>query len=151
MKQFLLSCLLVVCLAGNSWALLQPQQQIEKMVNSVLEVLQQSELSLKEKKDVTVEFIVAADSLGSHGLLARARALKNEVNQANNIRGAIVEVVETEKLRVLFYTQAANFNVGKLRQVLARDHRIQLDFGLDAIKTVGLSAEATKKSETQQR
>jgi hypothetical protein len=101
--------------------------------------------SMKEKKDITVEFTVSADSLGSHNLLARARALKNEVNQANNIRGAVVEVVETDKLRVLFYTQAANFNVGKLRQVLARDHRIQLDFGLDAIKTLGLSAEASKK------
>ncbi len=101
--------------------------------------------SVKGKKDVTVEFTVVADSLGSHSLLARARALKNEVNQANNIHGAMVEVVETDKLRVLFYTQAANFNVGKLRQVLARDHRIQLDFGLDAIKTVGLSAEASKK------
>jgi len=104
-----------------------------------------SQQSLKGKKDVTVEFTVVADSLGSHSLLARARAVKNEVNQANNIRGAMVEVIETEKLRVLFYTQAANFNVGKLRQVLARDHRIQLDFGLDAIKTVGLSAAASKK------
>ncbi len=50
MKRFFLSCLLVVCLAGNSWALLQPQQQIEEMVNSVLEVLQQPELSHQEKK-----------------------------------------------------------------------------------------------------
>ncbi len=100
---------------------------------------------MKEKRDVTVEFTVVADSLGSHSLLARAKALKNEVNQANNIRAAMVEVVDADKLRVLFYTQAANFNVGKLREVLARDHRIQLDFGLDAIKTVGLSAEASKK------
>jgi len=101
--------------------------------------------SAKEKKDVTVEFSISADSLGSHSFLARARPIKNEVNRDNNIRGAIVEVVETEKLRVLFYTQAANFNVGKIRQVLARDHRIQLDFGLDAIKTLGLSADASKK------
>jgi hypothetical protein len=104
-----------------------------------------SKKSLKGSRDVTVEFTIVADSLGGHSLLARARALKNEVNQANNIHGAMVEVVETDKLRVLFYTQAANFNVGKLRQVLARDRRIQLDFGLDAIITVGLSAEASKK------
>ena len=104
-----------------------------------------SRQNMKGKKDVTVEFTVVAESLGNHSLLARARAIKGEVNQANNIRGAMVEVVETDKLRVLFYTQAANFNVGKLREVLARDHRVQLDFGLDAIKSLGLSAEASKK------
>ncbi len=103
-----------------------------------------SQQGLSGKNDVKVEFTVGADSLGSHSLLARARAVKYEVNPANNARGAIVEVVEHNELRVLFYTQAANFNVGKLRQVLVRDRRIKLDFSLDAIKTVGLSSEASK-------
>ncbi|MBN2181507.1 MAG: hypothetical protein JW715_06310 [Sedimentisphaerales bacterium] len=103
------------------------------------------ESSSEKKKDVTVKFTANADSLGSHKLLAKACTVQNEINQANNIRGAMVKVVEADKLRVLFYTQAANFNVGKVRQVLARDNRIQLDLGLDAIKTVGLSADVSKK------
>ena len=50
MKQILLSWLVVGCLVSSSWALPQPQAQIELMVNSVLDVLQQSQLSEAEKK-----------------------------------------------------------------------------------------------------
>ncbi len=97
------------------------------------------------KSNVTVQFTVGADSLGGHSLLARARKVKHEVNAANNVLGTMVEVIEAGKINVLFYTQAANFNVGKLRQVLVRDNRVQLKFGLDAIKTVGLSSESSEK------
>ncbi len=50
MKRILISCLLVLCLAVNSWGLMQPQEQIQEMVNSVLEVLQRTELSFEQKK-----------------------------------------------------------------------------------------------------
>ena len=54
-------------------------------------------------------------------------------------------MAESDEIKVLFYTQAANFNVGKVREVLSLDSRIQLDLGFDAIKTIGLSVAATKK------
>jgi hypothetical protein len=98
-----------------------------------------------ETSNVSVEFTIGADSLGSHSLSARARKIEREVNWANNVRGTMVEVIEADKINVLFYTQAANFNVGKLRQTLIRDSRIQLDFGLDAIKTLGLSSVSSKQ------
>ena len=50
MKKILISLLTVLSLTSAAWALPQPQQQVEVMVNSVLEVLQQTELSVDEKK-----------------------------------------------------------------------------------------------------
>lgn len=50
MKQILLSCLLVMCLLVPAWAIPQPQAQVEIMINSVLEVLQQTELTASEKR-----------------------------------------------------------------------------------------------------
>ena len=70
-----------------------------------------SQQGLKDKNEVTVEFSVGADNLGSHRLMARVRAVAQEVNPANNVRVAMVDVIEPEELKVLFYTQAANFNV----------------------------------------
>jgi hypothetical protein len=97
------------------------------------------------KNEVAVNFLLGADNLGSHSLTARAQTDEHEVNTANNERVAIVEVVEPEQLKVLFYTQAVNFDVGKLRQALARDDRIELTLGLDAIKTFGLYSEVSKR------
>ena len=94
-------------------------------------------------KDVTVEFTVGADRLGSHAFSARAIAAGNEVNQANNVRSTMIEVVEETRLRVLFYSQVANFNVGKVRQALARDDKIQLDLSLDVIRTPALAEKAS--------
>jgi hypothetical protein len=89
-----------------------------------------------------VDFTVGADTLGSHTLSARAKPLEKEVNFANNQRSTVVQVAEEQKLKVLFYCQVANFNVGKIRQALARDDKIQLDIGLDAIKNPALSEDA---------
>ena len=50
MKRWLLGCLLILGLAVPGWGAMDPQQQIETMVNSVLEILQQPDLSLAEKK-----------------------------------------------------------------------------------------------------
>jgi hypothetical protein len=93
----------------------------------------------------TIEFVAGADALGSHSLLARVSGLENEINQANNAAGAIVEVVEADKINVLFYVQGANFNVGKLRQVLSREPTVKLDFGFDVIKPTRQSAQISKK------
>lgn len=43
---------LLLLFAGFAWALPQPQEQVEVMINSVLEVLQQPELSSDEKKEL---------------------------------------------------------------------------------------------------
>ncbi len=97
-------------------------------------------------KDVTVEFAVGAERLGSYTLSARAKAVEQEVNLANNIRSTMVEVVEETRLKVLFYSQQASFNIGKVRQALARDTKIRLDLALDVIKTPALSEDAYKRS-----
>ncbi|MHC4665476.1 MAG: hypothetical protein ACYS9T_05900, partial [Planctomycetota bacterium] len=93
-------------------------------------------------QDVTAEFEVVADKLGRHSLSARAKTEEEEVNLANNVRSTMVHVVENAKLRVLLYSQVANFDFGKVRQALARDEKIQLDLGLDAITTAALSNKA---------
>jgi len=95
-------------------------------------------------QNATAEFTVGADMLGKHTLSVRAKPVEQEVNPANNVRSTMIEVVEQATLKVLFYSQQANFNVGKIRQALARDSKIQLDLGLDVIKTPALSEKALK-------
>ncbi|MDX2479340.1 MAG: ABC transporter substrate-binding protein [Desulfuromusa sp.] len=50
MKKIILSGLFVLLLAASSFALPQPQARVEQMVDSILGVLQQPELSVEEKK-----------------------------------------------------------------------------------------------------
>jgi hypothetical protein len=95
-------------------------------------------------RDVTADFVVGADRLGRHVLSARAKTIGQEVNLANNVRSTTVEVLEKASLKVLFYSQEANFNVGKVRQALTRDSKIELDLGLDVIKGHELSEKAMK-------
>ncbi len=82
-----------------------------------------------------VEFDIGADTLGNLTFSARAKAIEKEVNLANNVRITMTEVVDETKLRVLFYSQIVSFDIGKIRQALARDDKIDLDLGLDAIRT----------------
>jgi len=90
-------------------------------------------------KDATTEFTIGADRIGSHSFSVRAKPLENEVNLANNVRSTMVDFVEESRLKVLLYSQVANFDIGKLRQVLARDAKIELDLGLDAIRKPALA------------
>jgi hypothetical protein len=92
----------------------------------------------------TVEFTVPAQQLGVHVLIARVKPGRGEINLANNARSASVEVMQERSLRVLLYTQWANFNIGKIRQALARDKHIRLDLGFDVIKSKPLSDRATR-------
>lgn len=50
MKKIVLSCVCVLLFVASSFALPQPQAQVELMVDSILGVLQQPELSAEEKK-----------------------------------------------------------------------------------------------------
>ena len=86
-------------------------------------------------RDATVEFTIGAERVGSYSFSARAKALEHETNLANNVCNTMVDVVEEARLKVLLYSQVANFDIGKLRQVLARDEKIELDLGLDVIRT----------------
>jgi hypothetical protein len=100
--------------------------------------------SYSPTEDVTVEFAVGGDRLGSFSLSARVKPLDREVNLANNARSTMVEVVEETGLKVLLYSQEANFNIGKIRQVLATDAKIELDLGLDVIKRPALSQSSSR-------
>jgi len=95
-------------------------------------------------KDATKEFTIGADRIGSHSFSVRAKALEHEVNLANNVRSTMVDFIKETRLRVLLYSQVANFDIGKLRQVLARDEKIELDLGLEVIRTPALARNAAE-------
>ncbi len=97
--------------------------------------------------EATVEFVVPAQQLGSHVLTVRAKPLRGEINMANNSRSASVEVTQERSLRALLYTQWATFDVGKIRQALAWDKRIRLDFAFDVIQDVPLVDRAAQNTE----
>ncbi len=90
-------------------------------------------------KDVTTEFSIGAEGVGSYSFSIRAKALEHEVNLANNVRTVMVDVVEETKLKILLYSQVANFDIGKLRQALVRDERIELELGLDVVRVPALA------------
>lgn len=50
MKKLLLTGILILMLVVSAWAIPQPQQEVEKMINSVLAVLQHPDLTAAEKK-----------------------------------------------------------------------------------------------------
>ncbi|MCL4692428.1 MAG: hypothetical protein KJ060_07950 [Candidatus Hydrogenedentes bacterium] len=81
----------------------------------------------------TVDFPVPADTLGVHTLEARATSEVIEITKANNARQATFEVVDEPRLRVLFYSQWASFDIGKLRQVLESEKKVSLNFVMDAL------------------
>lgn len=85
-------------------------------------------------KDATAEFAIGSDKIGSYSFSVRAKALEHEVNLANNVRSTMIDFIEETGLKVLLYSQVANFDIGKLRQVLARDKKIELDLALDTIR-----------------
>ena len=89
-----------------------------------------------------VEFAIPPQSLGSHVLTAQVHCQKAEANLANNLRGTSFEVAQERRLNVLLYTQWANFDIGKIRQALAWDKRIDLDLAFDVIKDPALSKKA---------
>jgi hypothetical protein len=106
--------------------------------------------------EATVEFTVPAQSLGTHVITARVTPCRGEINTANNARSTTVEVTQEQGLRVLLYSQYANVDIGKIRQALAWDKRIDLDLRLDVIRDPVLADAApagvgyTKWPETKQ-
>ena len=97
-------------------------------------------------QEATAEFIVPAQGLGTRVLTARVTPGKGEVNLANNSRSTVVEIARGRTLEVLLYSQWANFDIGKIRQALARDDRMHLDLGFDVIRDVGFVGLASQGS-----
>ena len=104
-------------------------------------------LDLKEGAEkATLQFALAARVLGRHRLTARARMAGAEPNEANNVREAVLQVVEPPRLKVLYYAQVASFDFGKVRSSLERDKKIDLDIGLDAVVNPDMSQKARAAS-----
>ncbi len=89
-----------------------------------------------------LEFAIGPQALGSHVLTAEAKCRQAETNVTNNLRATSFEVAQERRLNVLLYTQWANFDIGKIRQALAWDKRIDLDLAFDVIKDPALSKKA---------
>ncbi|MBN2128195.1 MAG: hypothetical protein JW741_01820 [Sedimentisphaerales bacterium] len=89
--------------------------------------------------EATVEFAVPAHRLGAHVLSVRARSHAGEINVANNSRSTCVEVTQEQPLHVLLYCQQASFDIGKIRQALAWDKRVDLALGFDVIRDPTIS------------
>lgn len=51
MKKIFLTSLFIITLFCSAWAIPQPQEQVETMINSVLSVLQQAELTVDQKRE----------------------------------------------------------------------------------------------------
>ncbi len=94
--------------------------------------------------EAELEFAIPPQSLGTHVLTVEAKPQEAEANVANNTRGTSFEVAQERRLNVLLYTQWANFDVGKIRQALAWDKRIDLDLAFDVIKDPALSKSAVE-------
>ncbi len=97
-------------------------------------------------QEVKVTFTLPAQPLGSHILTAQVTSSETELNTANNARSTSVEITRQQSLDVLLYSQWASFDIGKIRQALAWNKRINLDLGFDVIKDVTLSAQGRKSS-----
>jgi hypothetical protein len=56
----------------------------------------------------------------------------------------MVDVADIENLKVLLYSRTANFDIGKIRQALASDARIELELAFDVIRSPVLSTDASQ-------
>ncbi|MBN1359086.1 MAG: hypothetical protein JW993_00770 [Sedimentisphaerales bacterium] len=89
--------------------------------------------------EAQVQFAIPPQPLGTHVLTVEAKPQKAETNVVNNQRSTSFEATQERRLNVLLYTQWANFDVGKIRQALAWDKRVDLDLAFDVIKDPALA------------
>lgn len=82
----------------------------------------------------TIDFDLSAPSTGLDKIEVVARTdTFNELNTDNNRKIGLVKTIADQQRRVLFYSQVATFDIGKIRQALLKDEKVRLDFRLDAI------------------
>jgi len=99
----------------------------------------------QEGEQQDVRFSVHALAPGIDEIRVVADAVEGEVNAHNNARTRLVEVRADDNMRVLLYSQVAGFDIGRIRQCLTRDARVQLDFVYDAIVDPGLQKQRTSR------
>ena len=80
----------------------------------------------------TLDFEVSTSSTGLDKIEVLAKTTIDELNTDNNSQIKMVNVVSSDQRRVLLF-QVAAFDIGKIRQALKRDEKIELDFRLDAV------------------
>ena len=81
-----------------------------------------------------VYFELGALSTGIDKIEIVAKSGKlQELNIDNNHRVRLVKTIASQQRKILFYSQVASLDIGKIRQSLAKDKKVQLDFRLDAI------------------
>ena len=88
---------------------------------------------LQNGKQGEVRFSALALTPGFDNIKVVASAVDGEVNTHNNVRARLVKVLGDDAMRVMFYSQVASFDIGRVRQCLTRDTRINLNFTYDAI------------------
>lgn len=94
-----------------------------------------------------VSFSAYALAPGIDEVKVVAQAVHGESNVSNNVRTRLVDIQADEGLRVLLYSQVASFDIGRVRQSLSRDLRVQLDFVFDAITDPNLQKEQTDQAD----
>ena len=88
-----------------------------------------------------VSFSAYALAPGIDEIKVVARAMDGELNVSNNARTRLVEVRADAGIRVLLYSQVASFDVSRIKQCLARDLKVQLDFVYDVLIDANLPKE----------
>lgn len=95
-------------------------------------------------------FDLCGKALGHEILRVEVRTTEDEDNLRNNQGSSIVQVVANENLKVLLYSEVANMDIGKIRQALLRDEKIELDFRLNAVRNPARVRGDARKSQLVQ-
>ncbi len=88
-----------------------------------------------------ITFSAYALAPGTDEIKVMVHAVDGELNMSNNVRTRLVKVQADAGMRVLLYSQVASFDIGRIRQSLARDPRIRLDFVFDTFIDPSLKKE----------
>jgi len=96
-------------------------------------------------KQSDVHFSAHALTPGIDNIRIVADSVDGEVNTHNNVQTSLVKVLADDTMRVMFYSQVASFDIGRVRQCLARDARINLDFLYDAVIDPKLKEDSTDR------
>jgi len=114
--------------------------EVELWINDVL--TERTSTAISEDNEVQdVRFSAYALAPGIDEVRVVVDTVDGEVNLHNNACTRLVEIRANAPMRVLFYSQVASFDIGRIRQCLARDLRIQLDFVYNAITDPKLAQE----------
>ena len=86
---------MVLVLVASAWAIPQPQEQVETMINSVLDVLQQQELTAEQKKEQVsgkVQELLNVASMSQRTLGSYWQSATEE--QRQRFSGLFVQILE---------------------------------------------------------